>query len=511
VGQERISPLEALHEDLYFVTLDFFSVLLKRPGGEALSPGRILPVIHPRRRSGRETFALRLVPRSRREERIPADVSVEGLRFRKGRIEALCRISPAGGAALRTLRRHAGFSGGRAIAGLEISMPKDAAAGPPGAFLLTAKSGSKQGKRDGGNGKGPWIVPRGRPLGYTDTVQLLRGLDGRPGVAVHEEGRSFGGLVLHSIEHTWPSPSRFVSHAKRVVVKPTFFINCRHHANEVSSTGAALELSRLLLSRCRGLLRKINVVINPLENADGVEILAEMLRETPTDKLHAARYNRAGREYYEEYFRPGSPFGEARVKPAIWRRWLPDACVDNHGFPSHEWEQPFSGYAPYRFREFWIPRALLYLYLPHLEAPSTPAGRRSARLAGLLQAAFSGERRIADQNRRFAAAYRRYHLLKAGGGGDREANIPFLPFAERFHQTNYAYRVPAVTALDFITEVADETAWGSYLQTCVRAHLLVNLTVIKRLNKSRPHVRKIFLQTGKEGLLLWQRERPLSL
>jgi hypothetical protein len=50
VDEEQISSLEALHEDLYFVTLDFFDALGRTTTRRRLAaPGKIYPIIHPDR------------------------------------------------------------------------------------------------------------------------------------------------------------------------------------------------------------------------------------------------------------------------------------------------------------------------------------------------------------------------------------------------------------------------------------------------------------------------------
>jgi hypothetical protein len=50
LDQELISSLEALHEDLYFVTLDFFDALGRTTTQRRLAaPGKIFPIIHPNR------------------------------------------------------------------------------------------------------------------------------------------------------------------------------------------------------------------------------------------------------------------------------------------------------------------------------------------------------------------------------------------------------------------------------------------------------------------------------
>ena len=50
VDEEQISSLESLHEDLYFVTLDFFDALGRTTTRRRLAaPGKIFPIIHPSR------------------------------------------------------------------------------------------------------------------------------------------------------------------------------------------------------------------------------------------------------------------------------------------------------------------------------------------------------------------------------------------------------------------------------------------------------------------------------
>jgi hypothetical protein len=328
-----------------------------------------------------------------------------------------------------------------------------------------------------------------------------------------EEGCSSGGLPIFSIENTYPCPSTFLSHAKRMVFRPTFFINCRHHANEISSTNAGLKLSYLLATQpnFQKLLKKVNVVINPMENVDGMIILEEMQQLTPTDKLHAARYNQAGQEFYTEYFNPETHFGEAKAKPSIWKRWLPDICVDNHGFPSHEWDQPFSGYAPLQFRGWWIPRALFFIYLPQMDEEEFSSNRTSIEVLGnWIVKNVSKEKTITGRNETFWKRYWKYrgqwiknHHYKIKYG------IPCLPLQKKFRRINYSYLYPDITTIDFITEVADETAYGRFLQTCVSAHLITNLEIMKLLNKCDFPVKKRCLKARGETHFMWERQRPL--
>jgi hypothetical protein len=356
-------------------------------------------------------------------------------------------------------------------------------------------------------------IPMNRPIGHREGVRLIHSFEGLKGIKVIEEGQSFEGRSLYSLENTYPSKSALVSHAKRIIFKPTFFINCRHHANEISSTNAGFKLSYLLAKKpqYRRLLKKVNVVLNPMENADGIALLEKILRYMPMDKLHATRYNGAGQEYYKEYFNPKTPFGEARVKPSIWERWLPDICVDNHGFPSHEWDQPFSGYAPYRFRDFWIPRALIYLYLPHLEKNEKSKIRDNSEVLGnWVGKNILDNKVIIDLTRRYSERYWKYRSQWFEKSSRILKGVEFLPLQKKFQRTNYSYIYPDITTIDFTSEVADEVTWGDRLKICASAQLKVNLAIINLLNNLKFHVRKILLSDGKNSHFIWVRKRPLK-
>jgi hypothetical protein len=521
LDEERISPLEALHEDLYFVTLDFFSKGMKKRGLEDVSLGRVLPVIHPdfKGKNGKMKFTLIRQPMgafSLSRKVSEARMSLNGMVFNRSLIGVDLFIT---GEKKRDRDRLGGeikSFGDLKVGDFKIEkVSEENHSGRYGLRLIASTSRFSKGKEpfDGIKKKTAIAIPMERPIGYREGVKLIQSLKSLEGINVIEEGRSFGGLPIFSIENTSPFPSDFSSHAKKVLFRPTFFVNCRHHANEVSSTNAGLKLAYLLATRPRfqELLRRANVVINPMENVDGVTIMEEMLQLTPTDKLHAGRYNKAGKEYYLEYFNPRTPFGEAKVKPTLWERWLPDICVDNHGFPSHEWDQPFSGYAPFRFREWWIPRALFYFYLPHLEKRTNSCQRvNSEVLKNWMIKAVSKETEIMRRNRGFSNRYSKYRQRWLSEDIQSKDPIPCLPLQKRFRRTNYSYRCPHITAVDFITEVADETAHERYLRTCVNAHLQTNLSILKLLSSFDISVKKLYRYENGQGCFVWYRQRPLD-
>ena len=133
-----------------------------------------------------------------------------------------------------------------------------------------------------------------------------------------------------------------------------------------------------------------------------------MLPESPDHKLHAARYNALGMEYYDQYFDRDTRISEARVKTRLFERWLPEYMIDLHGVPSHEWEQPFSGYINPRFKEHWIPRSFLYAILPFFGQKDHPGSGIADALAREMSAAIEKQADIISLNQRIFDRYLRY-------------------------------------------------------------------------------------------------------
>jgi hypothetical protein len=91
-------------------------------------------------------------------------------------------------------------------------------------------------------------------------------------------------------------------------------------------------------------------------------------RLTPTSMLHAGRYSALGMDITS---RAAGLLPEAEVEGRLWRQWLPDIYLNPHGYPSHEWVQPFSGYVAPGFRGYWTSRGW-YTMLSSLRDPRAP-------------------------------------------------------------------------------------------------------------------------------------------
>ena len=474
VRQERLSPLEALHEDIYFVALDHFAHLGRSLVGTPYrSPGLIIPWVH------------------RDEGRGPR-----------------CQFT---------------------LWGWDDRTPE------PDERARGRERPAARAQRPGGEGP----FPMDQVIGRRRLEDALQALEKRPGVRVHRAGWSFLGEPSYMVEVCLPASGR-ISRPKLSLLKPTYVLVARHHANEVSSTNSALKLAELLTGddqRYGGYRRAVNLVIIPCENVDGTALHYELQREHPTWKLHAGRFNAAGQDVAAEYWKEGSAFGESAMLPQVWKAWLPDMMGDDHGVPSHEWEQPFSGYVCPWFSSFWLPRAHFYGYLSYLQDQeerggvgdkAETGGKYAAHRALVeevrerLAAAINGDGDIAGLNRVWRDRYQKYGTAwlpdRFPAKEDdfyRDVLIYWTGIKPAENARNLAARHPDITALAWVAEVNDETAQGDYLELCARAHLLADLAVLDVMvaaDRREVGVEAVQAGTGGGGVKrVWRRPRPLRL
>ncbi|MEW6258687.1 MAG: M14 family metallopeptidase [Thermodesulfobacteriota bacterium] len=485
IGDERICPMEALHEDIYFGLLDWFASFADRHAlPETLQLGRILPRVVSRTGESDPSARLHLKPMVwpvvpdaafGSDNRCP---KVDLVRVLSDRWEICWSDLPAMDAGMRfRLLRIAGAWG--------FDADEDEAC-----WRLRLKSPEQT--SDPFVYKGVRIdvlsppLPFRRMLTSQEIGRWMRRLAAFPRLKVWPCGTSIQGRTIWAIEAVDAGCGRVWSAAKLRCLKPTLLFNGRHHANEVSSTTAAIRMALKTAKSAWGssCLRFMNVVWIPLENPDGVATLETLLPDAPDHKLHAARYNAVGSEFYRDYFIDKPRFSEAAAKRRLWERWLPLFMVDHHGFPSHEWDQPFAGIAPYRFRNFWIPITSLYLIVPFLEEPEHPMYETAKRLHRLLEEAMSTEKRIVEANRCFADRFRRYAHDPDPTTFDppSDSPLPAVPVESRLVQTNFAVRRPEITACEIIVEAADEIVSGPAFERCVLGHMRIEEVLMEMMS-----------------------------
>jgi hypothetical protein len=470
--EEVSSVLEALHEDIYFFTLHALHDHGKWVGDSGWdAPGGILPFMHGKMGGKpKAEIALYAMPTEHKvelvyenEEQMAIHPLPKGI-MDQGRITAVTKS----GEKLSFL-----FSG-LSDAQLEKSCGDWLANAAPG---LQKPPGTNESLNEKSLASDVFVNEDVEKWLETRKSKL-------PGQAVPIDF-SFNGRWIWLVElfakgRTDETISSFQKHS---LYKPTFFLNARHHANEVSSTNAALQFIEQV-SDDKNLLKRINLVIVPLENVDGAALHADMAAEHPYWKLHAARYNACGLEYAKYQFQPDAPFGEARVYPIVWQRWVPDVILDDHGVPSHEWIQPFSGYnSPPRFPvSYWIPSSRMYTIWRELTDAAPHQREAHSSLRSFVAKRLDEDQTVAEDNAMWLSTYRRWgndfdavHFpVELSNGSiaytrESKSNQESHEFIERFSQW--------VTA-DLMTEVNDETVYDKELAACKHAHHVVHQAIL---------------------------------
>lgn len=500
--QDMISSLNALHEDLYFVGSDYFRQLGLEHGDAGIdAPGLILPLIH--QGQGKPQLTVRLLqaadaaPCIRQGGQILAgplerrDIGLwlQGLSQTDGRLTAHLQTDYTDGDFLQAyleLLAQGSLSVNRILDGVN-ALSLTAPAGEWSTVLPARPVREKTVKIT------ELDLMEDRVIGVEDFEALTESLRQVGGLSVYPIATSYEGRPIYAFELTTEEPG-YTSRTRRLTRYPSLYINARHHANEVSSTNAALMLLRELLTddRWQGLAQRLNLVVVPLENPDGTAIHYELQKEHPTWKLHVARFNAIGKEFYRDHFNPDTIHTEAMGLTRLWHRMLPDLMIDNHGVPSHEWEQPFSGYTSPAYKGFWIPRSLLYGYFWTVRDETWQENVRLNRsVEDVIAQAIQAEPELTAHNEAWKEIFETYahRWMPRLFPADYYKNM--INYWIAFdHDPAHRYpsvRFPWITSVAYTSEVADETAQGEYLRLCARAHLTHDLAVIEELSHAVSH------------------------
>ncbi len=545
VREERFSPLESLHEDLYFMLLDYCTALLsaaadqpylppwvrppdagESPRGARLwtAPGLIVPRIHRRDGgAGRVRFRMAAAPgspqlswsRGEQSGTIPllpvsgVDIRVVGLQVPARRLTLAIDGNPEEIALARSIVNTWSMlraQGTPIDIGVAVPWTLHVQGDPlpaPRPAASTVEEGA--GESESGTVPAPHravpmavsteaLVPWDRVLGLSEIAEVLTVLDRSPHIHVYRAGRSAHGRPSYAIEATLPREAGIWSRAKLCAWRCTALFIARHHANEASSTSALLRLAALLATDpdWQAYLKRVNVVIIPCENPDGTALHEDLQGEHATWMLHAGRYNGAGLEFVSEYANPLTPHAEALVLPSLFGRWAPDIVCDDHGFPSHEWGQLFAGHGNPWFRDYCIAQGLFFSILPRVAGPRYPLhGTATDEIRRRLVRAMADDPEIRARNAILADRYRLFlhnwapDAFPAPYEEDVLMHVrdynPDVAEQARASYSGYAGRYPGVTTLSMVTEVADETAQGRYMALCAHAQLVADIVLLDYL------------------------------
>jgi hypothetical protein len=394
IDEELVSSLESLHEDLYFVTLDFFDALGRTTTKRRLAaPGKIFPIVHPSR-SGKPGQA-RILFAGNASTRARLEITYkEAGSDKPGTIARdLPKIETTAPVALRAVVRPDRVSEVElqveAKDDREAARAADAIDGlvklqDAGLYRTTLSynhidrvavaislkdARTRRVIRNTGASRPPNVrLARQAPrlpvvtwdhiISPDESEEIVGKLSAYPEIKSYRAGRSYRGRDISVMEITLPTSSALVSVAKLTAFKPTIFITGRQHANEVSSTSHILRLAELLATdkTYKPILKRVNVILHPVENPDGAQMAYELQKLTPTHMLHAGRYSALGMDVASQVGQPDPLLPEALVRGRVWQEWLPDIYLNPHGYPSHEWVQQFAGYVPPGFRTYWSSR-----------------------------------------------------------------------------------------------------------------------------------------------------------
>jgi hypothetical protein len=174
--------------------------------------------------------------------------------------------------------------------------------------------------------------------------------------------------------------------------------------------------------------------------------------------------------------------------------------------PSHEWDQPFSGCAPGRFRQYWIPRAFIYAIVPYIDEPAHPGHGPAREISRAMARAIRADRGIQDLDRELKDRYARYArswdpevFPPANGRG-----LTVLPSEKRLVGLNFGVQRFPVTVSEIVTEVTDEVVSGRLLALCARAHLTAAKALLRWLGRQTAG-RLVRKRTRESGLVLsWE-------
>jgi hypothetical protein len=214
------------------------------------------------------------------------------------------------------------------------------------------------------------------------------------------------------------------------------------------------------------------------------------------------------------YFDDQSIHSECMAFTRTWRNWLPDIIVDDHGVPSHEWDQQFSGYTSPWFKGFWMPRALLYSYFYHVRDENYMANVAvNKAMEAVVAKSLRQDSQISAMNQDWRERFEKYAhawmpaLFPADYFEDMISYwipSPYNP-AHRY----VAVRYPWITAVSFVSEVSDETAQGDYLELCARAHMTHDLAIIDWLCNAGMAFDDSQKWQGATAVINRQRKRPI--
>jgi hypothetical protein len=231
-------------------------------------------------------------------------------------------------------------------------------------------------------------------------------------------------------------------------------------------------------------------------------------------------------------------YPESRTRRQLLEGWLPDAFLNPHGYPSHEWVQPFSEYSGWvqsrqganNGRTWWIPRGW-FTSLNYLRDEQHLYSRKLAfEIRDRIVEAERNVPGLLDLENRMNARYERfgqrwqprnmqqplvngiriYMSLKGSAGrGGAGAGGAGAGGADTARGSGGVGGIsPDITWDSGYTEAPDETAHGDYMKLMASAGLAFDRVHLEYLANGKLRVRRT--QREQRGKVTWrvERQRP---
>ncbi|HEY2017707.1 MAG TPA: M14 family zinc carboxypeptidase [Bryobacteraceae bacterium] len=383
------------------------------------------------------------------------------------------------------------------------------------------------------------IVQWDEPISPTENAAILARLSTYPGVNVYWMGRSYLGENIWAADITLPTPSALRSWAKESTTKAVIVYSGRQHANEVSSTSHIDKLAEELVTEPskRDILKRVNVVVHPITNPDGSQLSVDLAKITPDNMLHPGYHGSLSADVSAGQTETDPIYPESRTRKQLIDAWLPDAFLNPHGYPSHEWVQPFSEYTGWvqsrqganPGRAWWIPRGW-FTSMGYLRDETHPYSKMVAyTIQDRIVAAERGvpgllpmEERMNGRYERFGQRWqprdmfqpivngiRIYMSLKGSSGGGRGgaggAGGDGAAGAATPGSGGVGGLSPDITWDAAYTEAPDETAHGDYMKLMAGAGLAFDYVHLKYLADGDLRITRTERDAG--GTVQWRVER----
>ncbi len=364
-----------------------------------------------------------------------------------------------------------------------------------------------------------WETPIPPPEGHA----ILARMSTFPEATMYWAGRSYLGKDIWAMVLMPPIEASHWSRYKFTTHKPTVVYSARQHANEVSSTSHVLKLAELLLTddEFKKKLLDVNVIVHPFTNPDGAQLAYDLYEITPDFILHAGYLGSLGQDATNGGREDMPIYPESKVRPNLWRTWLPDIFLNPHGYPSHEVVQLFSEYAGLvrrgriTERNWSVNRGWFIPGFGYLDDPDFPRHKDAAfSIRDYVTRYINAAENVRAMNERAYDRYQRY-------GGEYE---PVIYRQDMTDGVNVQMPLkggrsgqgggfnPRVTIWNGSTEAPDETAYGDWMDIVATAGLQWDKAILDYLYEGEHSVDCKGAAHWGGGVRLWlDRPRPPKL